>query len=66
MRVKLLGQKNPLIAEVVDLEIRAAIDLAFNRVGRAVARQLGGRTSGRSIWRIPFELVGVESQESMA
>lgn len=47
MRVKLLGQKTPVIADVLDLEIRAAVDLAAERVGRAVARRLDRRTSRR-------------------
>jgi putative sigma-54 modulation protein len=48
IRVKLMGQKTPVIADVLELEIRAAIDMAAERVGRAVARQLDRRTPRRS------------------
>lgn len=40
MRVRLIGQRSPIIAEVVDLETRVAVDLTAERVGRAVARNL--------------------------
>ena len=66
MRVQLIGQKNPLIAEVVDLEIRAAVDMAADRIGRAVARQLDRRTARRSSSRSQFERTGVELEEVMS
>lgn len=47
IRVKLLGRKVPVIADVLELEIRAAIDVAAERVGRAVARELDRRTRRR-------------------
>lgn len=40
MRVRLVGQRSPIIAEVVDLETRVAVDLTAERIGRAVARNL--------------------------
>ena len=52
IRVKLTGERNPVIAEVVDTEIRAAVDVAADRTGRAVARQLDRRKSRRSGERI--------------
>ncbi|MEZ6130501.1 MAG: hypothetical protein R3C59_17585 [Planctomycetaceae bacterium] len=51
IRVKLIGRKAPVIVDVLDLEIRAAIDMAAERVGRAVARQLDRQTSRRGFDR---------------
>ncbi len=65
VRVKLTGQKNPVIAEVIDLEIRAAIDMAAERVGRAVARQLDRRTPRRSSSLQKFD-VSVEQESVIA
>ena len=47
IRVKLLGQKAPVIAEVLDTDISPAIDMAADRIGRAVARQIDRRSSRR-------------------
>jgi len=47
IRVKLVGQRVPIIAEVLDTEIRPAIDMASDRLGRAVARQIDRRSSRR-------------------
>ncbi len=48
IRVKLMGQQTPVIVEVLELEIRPAVDMAADRIGRAVARQLDRRTPRRS------------------
>jgi putative sigma-54 modulation protein len=48
IRVNLIGQKTPIIADVLDLEIRPAVDMAADRVGRAVARHLDRRAGRRS------------------
>lgn len=48
IRVKLAGERNPVIAEVVDVEIRSAIDIAAERAGRTVARQLDRKTRRRT------------------
>jgi len=50
IRVMLSRISTPALAEVVDHEIRAAIDIAANRVGRSVARQLD-RRQGRRVQR---------------
>ena len=47
IRVKLVGQKAPIIADVLDTDIRPAIDMAADRLGRAVARQIDRRSSRR-------------------
>lgn len=49
IRVQLSGQKAPVIAEVADVEIRASVDVAADRIGRAVSRQLDRRTSRRFV-----------------
>lgn len=49
IRVRLNGQKAPVIAEVTDASMRAAADRAAERIGRAVARQLDRRASRRSV-----------------
>ena len=58
IRVNLTGQRAPIIATVLDVEIRAAIDMAAERVGRAVARQLDRRTPRRfsERWLEPLQL----------
>ena len=60
IRVNLIGQRAPIIADVLDLEIRSAVDMAAERVGRAVARQLDRRASRRSSERWPEPLQVVE------
>lgn len=47
VRVKLEKRKTPIIAEVLTDEVPAAVDMASERVGRAVARQLDRRSSRR-------------------
>lgn len=62
MRVTLIGHKTPVIADVLDVEIRAAIDMAAERVGRAVARQLDRRTSRRSVG-MSFETLHLQAAD---
>jgi putative sigma-54 modulation protein len=66
IKVKIIGQKKPLIVEIVDLEIRAAIDMAADRIGRAVARNIGRRSDRRSSVQLGMDWPGVESLEVMA
>ena len=58
IRVNLTGQRTPIIATVLDLEVRAAVDMAAERAGRAVARQLDRRTPRRfsERWSEPLQL----------
>lgn len=47
-KIKLRRLEGPLMAEVVHSDVFAAIDLASDRVGRAVARAIDGFSSGNS------------------
>jgi len=47
IRVHLTGDRNPLIAETVEAEVGAAIDIAADSISRQIARRLDRRTAGR-------------------
>ena len=59
VRVNLLGQKKPVMAEVLDTSIQASIDMAAERVGRSVARQLN-RQADKISGRTPVQISCVE------
>ena len=47
IRVHLTGDRNPLIAETIEGEVAAAIDIAADSISRQIARRLDRRTTGR-------------------
>lgn len=57
LRIDLAGDKQPLIAEATEEELKAAIDVASDRASRLIAKQLDRRTNGRRVKAV--ELVDV-------
>ncbi|MCR9199392.1 MAG: HPF/RaiA family ribosome-associated protein [Planctomycetaceae bacterium] len=56
LRVNLPGAATPVIVEVTDQDLRAAIDIAADRMGRAFSRRLDRRTGRRWGRRSTVEL----------
>lgn len=56
IRVNVPGAATPVIVEVIDEELRTAIDIASDRVGRTFSRRLDRRTARRFGKRSAFVL----------